>query len=176
MIKAKQLELFPTGAESMTVMSYRTQDGLADYGFSIEFQSSKGWRIYIVFEPFHPDNKNSHKLPYRSVEDGRCHVDWPSKLDSLGEAKTVAALWAELAQRYQRIQDEHALYVTRIERQQRTQEQRRATLADPDRLSNAIDADRAGAGHQNGGSAIPHPTAAAKSSSDLQQSEVISIS
>jgi hypothetical protein len=160
----------------MTVMSYRTHDGLADYGFSIEFQPSKGWRIYIVFEPFHLGNKNSHKLPYRAVEDGRCHVDWPSKLDSLGEAKTVAALWAELAQRYQRVQDEHALYVARIERQQRTQEQRRATPGAPDRLSNAIDANRTGTGHQNGGSTIPHPTAATKSSSDLQQSEVISVS
>lgn len=158
----------------MTVMSYRTQDGLADYGFSIEFQPSKGWRIYIAFNPFRPGNKNSHDLPYQFVEDGRCRVDWPSKLDSLGEAKTVAALWAELAQRYQRVQDEHALYVTRIERQRRPQEQRRATPADPDQLSNAIDADRAGTEYQNGSSAIPHPIAAAKPSSDLQQSEVIS--
>ncbi|HKR49074.1 MAG TPA: hypothetical protein VJT72_05735 [Pseudonocardiaceae bacterium] len=160
----------------MTVMSYRTQDGLADYGFSIEFQPSEGWRIYIVFEPFRPGNKTVINWPYQSVEDGRCRVDWPSKLDSLGEAKTVAALWAELAQRYQRVQDEHALYVTRIERQQRTHDQRRTTPAAPDRLSNTIDADRAGTGHQNGGSVIPHPTAAAKSSSDLQQSEVILIS
>jgi hypothetical protein len=103
----------------MTVMSYRTQDGLADYGFSIEFESSKGWQIYIVFEPFHAGNNNSHKLPYQSVEDGRRRVDWSSKLDSLGEAKTVAALWAELAQRYQCTEEQHAFYVTMIECQQR---------------------------------------------------------
>jgi hypothetical protein len=35
----------------MAVMNYRTQDGCADYGFSIEFEPDKGWRIYIVFDP-----------------------------------------------------------------------------------------------------------------------------
>jgi len=28
-------------------------------------------------------------------------VNWPARINSLGEAKTVAALWAELIQRYQ---------------------------------------------------------------------------
>jgi hypothetical protein len=27
-------------------------------------------------------------------------VNWPARIDSLGEAKMVAALWAELIQRY----------------------------------------------------------------------------
>jgi hypothetical protein len=157
----------------MTVMSYRTQDGLADYGFSIEFESSKGWQIYIVFEPFRTGG-NSHKLPYQSVEDGRRRLDWSSKLDSLGEAKTVAALWAELAQRYQRAQEEHALYVTMIERQRVIQKQRRATPTDLGRLSDGIGADRADSGHRNGGSVIPHPSHA-KSSNDLQQSEMLSV-
>ncbi len=34
----------------MVVRDYRTQDGLADYGFSIEFQSDVGWRVYIIFD------------------------------------------------------------------------------------------------------------------------------
>jgi len=158
----------------MTVMSYRTQDDLADYGFSIEFEPNKGWQIYIVLEPFRTGSNNSHKFPYQSVEDGRRRVDWSSKLDSLGEAKTVAALWAELAQRYQRTQEQHALYVTMIEHQRRIQEQRRAIPTDPGRLSDGIGADRAGHGHQNGGSVIPHPNRV-KSSSDLQQSEMPSV-
>jgi hypothetical protein len=29
---------------------YWTQDGLADYGFSIEFQADVGWRAYIIFD------------------------------------------------------------------------------------------------------------------------------
>ena len=158
----------------MTVMSYRTQDGLADYGFSIEFEPSKGWRVYIVFEPSHSEG-NDNSLPYQSVEDGRHRVDWPSKLDSLGEAKTVAALWAELAQRCQRAQEEHALYVTMIEHQQRTQGQRRTASVGPDRLSDAVGADKADSRHQNSVSVIPHPSAATKSSSDPKQSEVLSV-
>lgn len=34
----------------MTVMDYRTRDGLADYGFSVEFRPAIGWRVYIVFQ------------------------------------------------------------------------------------------------------------------------------
>jgi hypothetical protein len=136
----------------MAVMDYTTRDGLADYGFSIEFQPDSGWRVYIVFHPSE-DNNESRNLPYQSIDyDGRRYVDWRAKLDSLGDARTVAALWAELAQRYQR-----------------TQGQRRATSAGPDRLGDAIGADRAGPGHQYGGSVIPHPSIAAKSSNDFQQ-------
>jgi len=149
----------------MTVMSYRTRDGLADYGFSIEFDPRKGWQIYIIFEPFHAGSTtgsttgstNSATLPYQSVEDGRRRVDWSSKLDTLKEAKTVAALWAELAQRYQRTQDEHALYIITIEQQQRLHEQRQAVRTGPSRLSNGISGDRASPGNQNGSSGIPHP-------------------
>jgi len=79
----------------MAVMDYRTQDGLADYGFSIEFQSDVGWRVYIIFEPFHQSHDDSLKSPYQSIDgDERRYVDWSPKLDNLGEAKTVASLWA----------------------------------------------------------------------------------
>ncbi|MGH3274479.1 MAG: hypothetical protein ACRDQX_01820 [Pseudonocardiaceae bacterium] len=87
----------------MTVMDYRTRDGLADYGFSIEFQSTLGWRAYIVFQPPSQDSDNKSPCPYQATDhSGRSYVDWPAKLDSLGEAKTVAALWAEINERYQR--------------------------------------------------------------------------
>lgn len=85
----------------MAVMDYRTQDGLADYGFSIEFESDVGWRVYNVFQPLQEHNDNM-KLPYQAIDSkGRCYVDWSPRIDSLGEAKTVAALWAELIQRCQ---------------------------------------------------------------------------
>jgi hypothetical protein len=91
----------------MTIMEYRTEDGLAHYGFSIEFQSVVGWRVYIIFVPFHQDQEDSTDLPYQSIDgDGRRYADWSSKLDSLGDARSVAALWAELAQRYQRTQEQ----------------------------------------------------------------------
>jgi hypothetical protein len=85
----------------MAVMDYRTQDGLANYGFAIEHQSEFGWRVYIVFQPICLTGDDNLHLPYQGIDcHGRRYVDWPSKLDSLGDAKTVAALWAELVQPY----------------------------------------------------------------------------
>ena len=86
----------------MTVMTYRTQDGLADYGFSIEFKPWTGWRVYVIFSPFHQNLGDSASLPHQSIDDnGRRYVNWSAKLDSLGEARTVAELWAEMIQRYE---------------------------------------------------------------------------
>lgn len=122
----------------MAVMDYRTQDGLTDYGFSIKFQSDRGWRIYIVFQLFPPGHDDSLRLPYQSIDgNGRRYVDWPEKLDSLGDAKVVAAVWAELTQRYLRSQEQHALYVELIKRHPRTQERGTATIAHPARPGDA---------------------------------------
>jgi hypothetical protein len=143
-------------------MGYRTQDGLADYGFSIEFQPEMGWRVYIIFDSFHQDY-NSHELPHQSVEDGRRYVDWAAKLGSLGEARIVAALWAELAQRYQRTQEQHALYVKMIEHYQRTRGQRKAKPADRDRVGDLVGTNEAGSEHEDDGSVIPHPRLTADS-------------
>lgn len=86
----------------MVVMAYRTQDRLADYGFSIEFQSGTGWRAYIVFLPYHQNHNKDSQLPYLSTDrTGRRYVDWSAEIDTLGEARTVAELWAEIAQSYQ---------------------------------------------------------------------------
>jgi hypothetical protein len=123
----------------MTVMDYQTRDGLANYGFSIEFQSRKGWRIYIIFDPLYKGEDESPSLPYQALDDEwRRYVNWGSKLDSLADAKTVAGLWAEIAQRYVRIKEEHKLYVELIEHYQCTQKQRRdsnETAKDPSDLS-----------------------------------------
>jgi hypothetical protein len=132
----------------MAVMDYRTQDGLADYGFSIEFRPDVGWRVYIIFEPFHQGHDDSLESPYQSIDgDGRRYVDWSPKLDNLGEAKTVARLWAEVAQRYQHTQEQHALYVEQIQRYWRNRERIRAVPAGPDRLGDTAGAGGAGPGH-----------------------------
>jgi hypothetical protein len=84
----------------MAVMAYRTRNGLDDYGFSIEFEPRHGWRVYIVFVPFH-DSNGKLRLPHLAVDSQqRRYVDWPSELKNLGDAQTVAALWAELIERY----------------------------------------------------------------------------
>lgn len=108
----------------MVVMHYQTQDGLAHYGFSIEYQSDMGWRVYIIFNPLCKGGNDISKVPYQSIDDGRRYVDWPSRLDSLGDAKTVAELWAEITLRHQRAQEEHDLYVELIQHHKCTHEQR----------------------------------------------------
>jgi len=134
----------------MTVMDYQTRDGLADYGFSIEFQPDVGWRVYILFEPLFLDNIDSLNLPYQAIDgNGRRYVDWRAKLDSLADAKTVAALWAELSQRCQRMQ-----------------EQRKSTPAGPRRIGDAFGADQADSGHSYSSSVVPHPSITVKSSPD----------
>ncbi len=86
----------------MAVMHYRTRDGLADYGFAIEYEADGSWRVCIVFQPIYQSHHRNMNLPHQSIDDkGRCYVDWPAKIDSLGDAKTVAALWAELIHNYQ---------------------------------------------------------------------------
>ena len=76
----------------MAVMDYRTRDGLADYGFSIELQSDTGWRVHIIFQPFPQRHDDSLQLSNQAInENGRRYVDWSGKLDRLGDAKAVAA-------------------------------------------------------------------------------------
>ena len=100
----------------MTVMDYRTRDGLAAYGFSIEPHPGAGWRVYIIFIPSCQGDKIPD-LPYEAVDDKRGHyVNWPPKLGSLAEARTVAGIWAELAEQYRRTRERKALYIELIER------------------------------------------------------------
>jgi hypothetical protein len=67
-----------TGGTAMAVMDYWTQDGLANYGFSIEFQPDKGWRVYIVFRPLYQDNNDNPGLPHQVMDgSGRSYVNWP---------------------------------------------------------------------------------------------------
>jgi hypothetical protein len=114
----------------MVVMDYQTRDGLTYYGFSIDFESVRGWRVYIIFQPSYHGNDDSLELPYQARDEtGRRYVDWSEKIDNLGDAKTVAGLWAEVTQRYQRTQEKHALYVKLIEHHQRTRDQRRVIPA-----------------------------------------------
>src|ERR1700712_3998778 len=87
------------GGQTMIVMDYRTRDGLADYGFSIDFDPGRGWGGYTHFQPFQQGHDDSLQLPYQAIDgNGRRYVDWSEKVDSLADAKTVAELWAEVAQ------------------------------------------------------------------------------
>ncbi len=87
----------------MAVMAYTTQDRLAHYGFSIEFREDAGWRVYITFLPYSQNHDDNLFLPYLSADrDERRYVNWSARIDSLGEARTVAELWAEITQSHRR--------------------------------------------------------------------------
>ncbi|MDT7718141.1 MAG: hypothetical protein QOH09_4133 [Pseudonocardiales bacterium] len=76
----------------MAVMDYQTRDGLTYYGFSIDFEPGIGWRVYIIFQPFHQGHDDSLQLPYQARDNtGRRYVDWSEKIDNLADAKTVAS-------------------------------------------------------------------------------------
>jgi hypothetical protein len=128
-LRRPMAELPESGAprQGRSVMAYRTQNGRTEFGFSIEFLPDVGWRIYIVFLSSTEDAIESRRLP-RSATDrnGRRYIAWSTKIDILGEARTIAELWAEMTQRYLSIQ-----------------EPRRATAPGSDRL------DRAGPGDSN---------------------------
>lgn len=116
----------------MAVMDYQTQDGLAEYGFSIDYEPDRGWRVYIIFRPFHQYDRKNLKVPYQSTDDkGRHYVNWSEKIDSLGDARVVAALWAEGVQRYQHTQEQTAFYIEQIKQRQRAQARRGTTPAEP---------------------------------------------
>jgi uncharacterized Zn finger protein len=82
--------------------------------------------VYIIFDSFYTGRGDIPQLPYQSLDkDGRRYVAWRSKLDNLGDAKTVAQLWAELVHGYQRDQEERGLYVELIKHYKQMQEERR---------------------------------------------------
>lgn len=116
----------------MAVMGYRTQDGLADYSFSIEFEQSGGFRVYIMFDPFRKGGDDIPDLPYQSFDsNGRRYVEWPARLETLGDARTVAELWAELVHRHHRAQLE---YSELIQHYKRSKEQPGNSHKPPNRL------------------------------------------
>jgi hypothetical protein len=137
----------------VTVVDYQTKDGLAEFGFSVEFQPNIGWRVYIIFDPFHWGRDHDTDLPYQSVDHaGRRYVNWSSKIDTLGEAKTVAGIWAELTQRAQR---ERAAHVELIQRHLNTEKQKRPPAsAQPKTMVNAGEA---GPGNQHHAPTVPGP-------------------
>jgi hypothetical protein len=124
----------------MTVVDYQTRDGLDEFGFSVEFQSNTGWRVYIIFEPFTWSDGQEMNLPYQSVDhEGRRYVNWSSKIDTLGEARTVAEIWAELVQRTQR---ERAIHVELMRRQSPQQRQEASPTTRPKTVRNTSGAGR----------------------------------
>lgn len=80
---------------------YRTRDGRADYGFSIERQADGTYRPYIASQPSYGSRATgAHETHRLSGDSGRKFVCWNRALRSEEEARSVAALWADATQNY----------------------------------------------------------------------------
>lgn len=77
---------------------YRTRDGAADYGFSIEGPDDDR-RIFILNQPSYWDRDESAHPTHR-LGDERKYICWDGKILSLRDALAIAARWADCTQVY----------------------------------------------------------------------------
>ena len=87
------------GPEAQRVW-YRTRDGNADYGFSIERLAGGSHRVYITVQPTYASRSTHPRRTHRLVEGGRAYVCWSGPIRTAAEARMVAAAWADATQRY----------------------------------------------------------------------------
>jgi hypothetical protein len=79
---------------------YRTKDGSCDYQFSFEEQTDGIWRPYILSQPNYNGRETDQHSTHRLADDSRKYICWDRPLETLDEAKQVAAIWAEKTQEY----------------------------------------------------------------------------
>jgi hypothetical protein len=79
---------------------YRTKDGRADYGFSVERQSDGSHRAYITSQPSYQGRDADGHSTHRLSEGGRPYVCWDRPLNSERDTLKVAAEWADRTQDY----------------------------------------------------------------------------
>ena len=92
-------DVVPPGTFHGTVY-YRTQDGRADYGFSVERQGNGTYRPYITSQPGYAGRADDPHSTHRNSDGDRKYVCWTHALRSEGEAQQVAAKWADATQQY----------------------------------------------------------------------------
>jgi hypothetical protein len=91
----------PSQVRARRSIQYRTQDGGADYGFSIEQQHDGSFRPYITNQPSYRGRSTDLHATHRHVdESGRAYVCWSTPLESPHEALQVSAAWADATQEY----------------------------------------------------------------------------
>ena len=84
----------------MVTDRYRTRDGLADYGFSLERQSDGAWRAYIESAPSYGLRSGDQNLTHRLRDGSRWYVCWTGRFETETQARAVASRWADRTQRY----------------------------------------------------------------------------
>jgi hypothetical protein len=82
-------------------LTYRTQDGEADYEFSMEEQKGGVWRAYIVSQPSYQSRNRSLQATHRLIDGkGRYYVCWNTPVRNVNDLQAIIALWADRTQRY----------------------------------------------------------------------------
>lgn len=85
----------------VTGTHYRTSDGGAEFVFEFVRYSS-GWRIYIERQPDYGDISTNMDATHRVYDGDRYFICWDRPLQTLSDAKAVAALWADATQTYRK--------------------------------------------------------------------------
>jgi hypothetical protein len=84
----------------MSKAIYRTKDGQADYGFSLERQSNGEYRAYIQSQPGYQGRSNDAHSTHRYTDGDRRYICYTGTLTTESQAKSVAAIWADNTQTY----------------------------------------------------------------------------
>ena len=82
------------------MIAYRTSDGRADYLFNFEQQYDDTWRVYIEDQPSYGNRETDGHSTHRYSDGDRYYICWTQELESLEDARNVAALWADETQKY----------------------------------------------------------------------------
>lgn len=79
---------------------YRTKDGRADYGFSLEEQNDGSLRAYVDSMPSYGSRSTSLTTTHRLPDGNRYYVCWSKKIYNEDGLKTVVASWSDKTQEY----------------------------------------------------------------------------
>lgn len=79
---------------------YRTTDGSFDFKFNFEEQIDGTWRPYILNQPSYNGRETDQHSTHRLSDGSRNYICWDRQLETLDEAKKVAAIWADKTLEY----------------------------------------------------------------------------
>lgn len=79
---------------------YRTKDGQADYGFSLEEQNDGSLRAYVDSMPNYGSRSTSLHTTHRLTDGGRHYICWNRNLYDEEDLKKVVAVWSDATQTY----------------------------------------------------------------------------
>lgn len=79
---------------------YRTTDGRADFGFSVEQQNDGSLKAFILSMPSYGSRDTGLHATHRLTDGGRYYICWNSKLYNEGDLRSVIALWSDATQTY----------------------------------------------------------------------------